>query len=59
MFYLIVQPILILIFFIGFMFLLLEGENEPSERNYKSSILLMTFPLIGVAVMLYFKTHLL
>lgn len=55
MFYLIVQPILITTFVICLMLLLLEGENKPSERNYKGIIRVMSFSFIGAIVMLYFK----
>ncbi|PEW84880.1 hypothetical protein CN446_30910 [Bacillus cereus] len=55
MFYLIVQPILIAIFFMCFMLLMLDGENKPSERNYKGLIRVMAFSFIGAIVMLYFK----
>ncbi|KFN12833.1 putative membrane protein [Bacillus pseudomycoides] len=55
MFYLIVQPILITTFFICFILLMYEGENKPSERNYKGIIRVMSFSFIGAIVMLYFK----
>ncbi len=55
MFYLIVQPILVSIFFLCFILLMVEGENKPSERNYKGIIRVMSFSFIGAIVMLFFK----